>query len=47
MYVYSACLFFVCCSNCVGSVGVFVVSQTLLKIAFYLPWSVEICCVFV
>ena len=25
MYVYGACLFYVCCKDCVGSVGMFVV----------------------
>ena len=30
-----------------GSVGMFVVYQPLLKIVFFEPWSVEVCCVFV
>ena len=33
MYVHGACLFYVCCCDCVGSVGMFVVSQSLLKIS--------------
>ena len=32
MYVYGACLFYVCCSDCVGSVEKFVVYRPLLKI---------------
>ena len=34
MCVYGACLFYVCCSDCVESVGMFVVYRPLLKIAF-------------
>ena len=30
-----------------GSVGMCVVYRPLLKIVFFEPWSVEICCVFV
>ena len=30
-----------------GSVGMFVVYLPLLKIVFFYPWSVEVCCVFV
>ena len=30
-----------------GSVVTFVVYRPLLKIVFFLPWSVEVCCVFV
>ena len=30
-----------------GSVGMFVVKQSLLKIVGFEPWSVEVCCVFV
>ena len=30
-----------------GSVGMFVVWRLLLKIVFFEPWSVEVCCVFV
>ena len=30
-----------------GSVGMFVVSRPSLKVVFFKPWSVEICCVFV
>ena len=32
MYVYGACLLYVCCSDCVGVCGMFVVQQELLKI---------------
>ena len=31
MYVYGVCLFYVCCSDCVGSVGMFVVYLLLLN----------------
>ena len=34
MYVYGACLFYVCCSDSVGSEGMFVVLRPLLKIVF-------------
>ena len=40
---------FVCMSVVVTvlvSVGKFVVQRPLLKIVGYLPWSVEVCCVF-
>ena len=30
-----------------GSVGMFIVYRPLLKIVFFLPCSVEVCCVFV
>ena len=30
-----------------GSVGMFVVQRPFLKIVFFKPWSVEVCCVFV
>ena len=30
-----------------GSVGMFVVYRPLLKILFFYPWSVEVCCMFV
>ena len=33
MYVYGTC-FYVCCSDCVGFVGMFVVQQPLFKIVF-------------
>ena len=33
MYMAQVC-FYVCCSDCVGSVGMFVVSRPLLKIVF-------------
>ena len=36
MHVYGACLYYVCCSDCVGSVGM-----------FFEPWGVEVGCVFV
>ena len=36
MYVYGACLFYVCCSDCVWSVGMFVLWRPLLKIVFFL-----------
>ena len=35
MYVYVICLFYVCCSDCVGSVGMFVVYRPLLKIVLF------------
>ena len=39
MYVYGACLFYVC----MWSVEMFVVKDSV----FFKPWSVEVCCIFV
>ena len=48
MYVYGACLFYVCCSDCVGVCGnVCCVAAVVKNSGFIEPWSVEICCVFV
>ena len=49
MYVYGACLFYVCCcSDCVGVCGnVCCVTAVVKNSFFFLPWSVEVCCVFV
>ena len=43
MYMAHIC-FYVCCIDCVGSVGMFVLLRPLLKIVF-LVLSVEVCCV--
>ena len=34
MCVYSACLLYVCCSDCVGICGKFVVQRPLMNIVF-------------
>ena len=47
MYVYGACLFYVCCSDCVGVCGNVCCVAAVVKNSFFLPWSVEVCCVFV
>ena len=48
MCVYGACLFYVCCSDCVGVCGkVFCVAAVVKNSGFLEPWSVEVCCVFV
>ena len=57
MYVCEHVCFYVCCSDCVGSVGMFVVYQPLLKIGCfslgvlkYVVWlckGFDRCCVFV
>ena len=36
--------FYVRCTDCVGVCGNVVVYRSLLKIVFFWPWSVEICC---
>ena len=35
MSLYGACLFYVCCSDCVGSVRMFIMKRSLLKIMFF------------
>ena len=48
VHVYDVCLFYVCCSNCVGSIGCLLYScRCLLKIVVFLALRVEVCCVFV
>ena len=48
MYVYGACLFYVCCSDSVGVCGnVCCVAAVVKNSGFSEPWSVEVCCVFV
>ena len=44
MYVYGSCLFYVCCSDCVGVCGN--VCCAVENIGF-LSLSIEVCCVFV
>ena len=46
MYVYGACLFYVCCSDCGVCWNVCCVAA-VVKNSVFLPWSVEVCCVFV
>ena len=47
MYVYGACLFYVCCSDCVRVCGNVCCVAAVVKNSVFLPWSVEECCVFV
>ena len=48
MCVYGACLFYVCCGDCVGVCGnICCVVAVVKNSGFFEPWSVEICCVFV
>ena len=45
MYVYGACLFYVCCSDCVGVCGnVCCVATGVKDSGGFEPWSVEVCC---
>ena len=41
MYVYDACLFYVCCSDCVG------ICENICCVAAGVKDSVEVCCMFV
>ena len=48
MCVYGACLFYVCCGDCVRVCeNVCCVSAVVENSVFFKPWSVEVCCVFV
>ena len=48
MCVYSAYLFYVCCSNCVGVCGQFCCVAAVVKYSVFLkPWSGEVYCMFV
>ena len=48
MYVYGACLFYVCCSDCVGVCGnVCCVVAVVKDSGIFEPWSVEVYCMFV
>ena len=43
MYVYGACCFYVCCSDCVVVCGnVCCVAAVVKDSVFFLPWSVEV-----
>ena len=47
VYMAHVC-FYVCCSDCVGVCGnVCCVAAVVKNSFFFLPWSVEVCCVFV
>ena len=47
MYMVHVC-FYVCCSDCVGFCGnVSLVAAIVENSVGFLPWSVEVCCVFV
>ena len=46
MYMVHFC-FYVCCSDCVGVCGNVCCVAAVVKIVFFKPWSVEVCCVFV
>ena len=48
MYVYGACLFLCLLYDCVGVCGnICCVAAVVKNCGFFLPWSVEVCCVFV
>ena len=47
MYVYGACLVYVCCSDCVGVCGNVCCVAAIVKDSVFYPWSVEVCCMFV
>ena len=40
MYVYGACLFLCCCSDCVGVCGYVCCVAAIVKNSVFLPWSV-------
>ena len=47
MYAYGACLFCICCSDCVGvCVNVCCIAAVVIDSVLE-PWSVEVCCIFV
>ena len=39
--------FYVCCSYCVMVCGNVCCVAAVVKIVFFWPWSVEVCCMFV
>ena len=39
--------FYVCCSDCVGACGNVCCVAAIVKDSVFLPWSVEVCCMFV
>ena len=45
MYMAYVC-FYVCCSDCVGVCGNVCCVAAVVKDVCCLPWSVEICCMF-
>ena len=47
MYVYGACLFYVCCSNCVGVCMNVCCVSAFVQNSDVWPLSVEVWCVFV
>ena len=46
MYMAHVC-FYVCGSDCVGVCGNVCCVAAVVKNSIFLPWSVEVCCVFV
>ena len=46
LYLAHVC-FYVCCSDCVGVCGNVCCVAADVKNSGFLPWSVEVCCVFV
>ena len=47
MYVYGACMFYVCCSDCVGLCGNVCCVAAVVENSVFEPLSIEVCCVFV
>ena len=46
--IWHVFVFYVCCSDCVGLCGnICCVAAVVKNSVFFLPWSVEVCCVFV
>ena len=39
--------FYICCSDCVGVCGNVCCVVAIVKVSVFLPWSVEVCCMFV
>ena len=46
MCVYGTC-FYVCCSDCVGVCENVCCVAGVVEDGVFLPWSVEVCCMFV
>ena len=46
MYMAHVC-FYICCGDCVGVCGNVCCVASVIKDRVFLPWSVEVCCMFV
>ena len=47
MYAYGSCLFYVCCTDCVGVSGnVCCIADVFKDSGVFVHWSVKVCCMF-